>query len=91
MDALKKFIQKKKADSNFKKAGPGHRLTDPAPSSSGGKKPSATPTTRKPSGGQTSEEKRLAAAAAVARQEKTKPATSEALMASRQIAYIRGK
>lgn len=97
MDALKKFIQKKKTDSNFKKAGPGHKLSDSTgASSSGGKKspagPSVTPQKKSPGLTQAQQEqKRQAAAAALARQEKSKPTTeADDLRAKRQIAFIKG-
>lgn len=96
MDALKKFLNKKKADAKFKTAGPGHKLADDgqskgvsgkssAPGTSGGgaHKVSSVPT----------EEKRQAAAAALARLEKQrKPDDNEKeRLAARQLSFVKGK
>ncbi|ODN03442.1 UBX domain-containing protein 6 [Orchesella cincta] len=101
MDALKKFLNKKKTDVKFKSAGPGQKLTGEPESS---KAKGATPPghghraggssqhdqpRKAPSG--PSEEKRQAAAAALARLEKQrKPESNEKDMrAARQLAFIK--
>lgn len=105
MDALKKFINKKKQDKAFKTAGPGHKLTETgsSPKKSSGSSGSSKQQQHQHShhsqsgqqkGGQsvTTEEKRAAAAAALARLEKTqKPGNVDAdqLRQTRQAAFIR--
>lgn len=114
MDALKKFLQKKKTDKAFKGAGPGQKLTTEGAakaqqggSTSAKSRQQSTSTSsssghgqhhqhQKSSGGgvPSSEEKRAAAAAALARLEKTrKPGEvdPDKLLASRQMAFIKGE
>jgi len=106
MDALKKFLSRKKVDKGFKAAGPGQKLSDGNSTSGANQQGHGS----KSSGRQTqpatlsshsqgrrsadapSEEKRAAAAAALARVEKNrKPeANSKELLASRQLAFIKG-
>lgn len=99
MDALKKFISKKKTDVKFKTAGPGHKLTEtdaaargkPAGSSAGPS--SGEPHSKRTAEPVTSVEKRQAAAAALARLEKQKKPTDvneKDRLAARQLAYIKG-
>lgn len=100
MDALKKFISKKKADVKFKTAGPGHKLASDGsqttqgsnrlPTSSGAS--SSAPSRPRNSSTGPSEEKRQAAAAALARLEKQKkPDVSEKdRLAARQLAFVKG-
>jgi len=103
MDALKKFIGKKRAEAKFKNAGPGQRLTDNAPSAGSPssakgqgnrkndqKRSSPAQQPQKPKT-DSLEERRQAAMAALARQEKVKPKTStnEDLIAHRQLAFIK--
>jgi len=94
MDALKKFLTKKKADKKFKDAGPGHRLTESSGSSSaGGSSGSRATPPKKPSQrvGPTGERK-AAVDAALARLEQKKSATNpNELLANRQLKFIRGK
>lgn len=99
MDALKKFLNKKKTDKVFKNVGPGHKLTESSGSSSGAQSKSPGRQSHQPSGHKShgasatpSEEKRAAAAAALARIEKSrKPeANSKDLLAARQLAFIKG-
>jgi len=95
MDALKKFLNKKKADKKFNQAGPGHRLTD-APPSQSSPKGQGQNVPKKPSPGQhrpaePSEERRAAAAAALARIEKTRSGTNpNEMLAHRQMKFIKG-
>lgn len=94
MDALKKFIGKKKADIKFKTAGPGHKLTEDVDSAKQGKSGGAPgpPHHAPKSSAGPSEEKRQAAAAALARLEKQKKpeANEKERLAARQMAYVRG-
>ena len=97
MDAFKKFLNKKKADSKFKAAGPGHRLTADASSTSknsaggrpGGQVPQQQKSKPTPA---PSDEKRQAAMAALARieKEKSKKSMPDDLLANRQLAFIKG-
>ena len=67
MDALKKFIEKKKSEAKFKKAGPGHRLSGEATGSgarASSSAPAPVPERQHPSKGS-----QLAGAAALARHE----------------------
>lgn len=98
MDALKKFISKKKTDVKFKTAGPGHKLTETDAAVRGKPGSSAGPSSGEPHSKRTAEpvasvEKRQAAAAALARLEKQKKPTDvneKERLAARQLAYIKG-
>jgi len=101
MDALKKFLSKKKVDKNFKAAGPGQKLSDASSSSKGpshqqqqhqGTSKSQPSRNNPPATASISDEKRAAAAAALARLEKNKKPeiNSSQLLASRQLAFIKG-
>ncbi|CAG7733419.1 unnamed protein product [Allacma fusca] len=100
MDALKKFINKKKADSKFKTAGPGQRLSDStspgshknvASGRSSGQGSSAVKSP--PRASAPTDEKRQAAMAALARIEKEKakkgPSDPSDFLANRQLAFIK--
>lgn len=99
MDALKKFISRKKADKKFKDAGPGHRLTDDTSSSGAGSSMGGSqgqPPPKKASPKQRvgpSEERKAAVEAALARnklEQKKSTIDPNEMLASRQLKFIRG-
>jgi len=98
MDALKKFLNKKKADTKFKQAGPGHKLSETTGTSTSGATQKGKPQSnlqKQPhkSVSTPTDEKKQAAAAALARLEKDKSKRSDVnpqeLLASRQLAFIK--
>lgn len=87
MDALKKFIDKKKSEAKFKKAGPGHRLTGDSPGGGGarGSAPAPAPPAERQHPTKSSQ---LAGAAALARYDKKQQQQSAS---NRSLAVIRAQ
>ncbi|KAF0310037.1 UBX domain-containing protein 6 [Amphibalanus amphitrite] len=88
MDALKKFIEKKKSEAKFKKAGPGHRLSGEPGGGSGGARGSASAPAPLPERQHPSKGSQLAGAAALARHEQKQQQQSAS---SRSLAVIRAQ
>ncbi|XP_043214431.1 UBX domain-containing protein 6-like [Amphibalanus amphitrite] len=88
MDALKKFIEKKKSEAKFKKAGPGHRLSGEPGGGSGGARGSSSAPAPLPERQHPSKGSQLAGAAALARHEQKQQQQSAS---SRSLAVIRAQ
>ncbi|KAG1686085.1 hypothetical protein GQR58_008839 [Nymphon striatum] len=91
MSSIKKFFEKKKNEFKFKKAGPGHKLTETTSSSSSSSALHSQPQKNKKSREPPSDGVKMAAAAALARFQQNEQSSAENVMAGRSVAVIRAE